>query len=195
MVDVAAAAAAILAGQVVAYPTETFYGLAVDALAEDALARLTTLKGRGAEKAFSLLVADRTMLATLCQDVSPRAEALMRKHWPGPLTLALPARPGLPDRIVSDGFVAVRVSPHPLAQALVAAVGRPITATSANPAGAAPPRTAAEVSAYFPAPDCLVLDGGATPGGRPSTLARVRGNDVEILRAGVLALSPGSDSD
>lgn len=188
MVDVAAAAAAIAAGQVVAYPTETFYGLAVDALAEDALARLTALKGRGAEKAFSLLVADRNMLASVCREVSEVAEALIRKHWPGPLTLALPARPDLPAKIVCDGFVAVRMSPHPLAQSLVAALGRPITATSANPAGAAPPCTASEVTGYFPEPGCRVLDGGVTPGGRPSTLVRVRGDRLEILRAGAVDL-------
>jgi L-threonylcarbamoyladenylate synthase len=190
VVDVAAAAAALVAGQVAAYPTETFYGLAVDALSENALARLTTLKGRGAEKAFSLLVADRKMLSMVCGEVSDVAENLIRKHWPGPLTLALPARPDLPAKIVSDGFVAVRISPHPLAQALVTAVGRPITATSANPAGAAPPCTATEVAAYFPTPDCVILDGGNTPGGRPSTLARVRGDRLEILRAGAVTLDP-----
>ena len=189
MVDVRAAAAAILRGEVVAYPTETFYGLAVDASDELALARLRALKGRGAEKAFSLLVSSREMLATLCLEVSATAERLMNLHWPGPLTLALPARAGLPTSIVDDGCVAVRVSPHPLAQALVAAAGRPISATSANPAGAAPPSTAAEVAAYFAPPTCLILDGGATPGGQPSTLARVRGESVEILRQGAVILA------
>ena len=192
MVDLATAATAIIAGQVVAYPTETFYGLAVDALAEDALTRLAALKGRGVEKAFSLLVADRNMLSSVCAEVSNLAESLIRKHWPGPLTLALPARPGLPPQIVSDGFVALRMSPHPLAQALVVAVGRPITATSANPAGAAPPCTAGEVATYFPASACLILDGGATPGGRPSTLARVRGDRLEILRAGAVLFDASS---
>ncbi|HEX7598827.1 MAG TPA: L-threonylcarbamoyladenylate synthase, partial [Polyangia bacterium] len=159
MVDVAAAAAAIAAGEVVAFPTETFYGLAVDGFDEAALHRLRVLKGRDAEKSFTLLVASREMLAALCGDISPLAERLMTQHWPGPLTLVLPARPGLPDAIVAEGCVAVRVSPHPLAQALVVAAARPITATSANPAGAAPPCTAAAVAAYFPPPSCLILDG------------------------------------
>ena len=123
MVDVAAAAAAIGRGEVVAFPTETFYGLAVDALNQAALARLRVLKGREAEKAFSLLVSGRAMLASLCSEISPLAERLMAQHWPGPLTLALPARPGLPASIVADGCVAVRVSPHSLAQALVVAAG------------------------------------------------------------------------
>ena len=189
MVDVAAAAAAIVRGEVVAFPTETFYGLAVDALNEAALARLRALKGRETEKAFSLLISSREMLSSLCSEISPLAERLLAQHWPGPLTLALPARPGLPAAIVADGCVAVRVSPHPLAQALVVALGRPITATSANPAGAPPSRTASEVAVYFAAPICSILDGGATPGGRPSTLARVRGERVEILRRGAVVLA------
>lgn len=189
MVKAAAAAAAIVRGEIVAYPTETFYGLAVDALDEGALARLGVLKGREAEKAFPLLVSGREMLASLCSEIPPLAERLMAQYWPGPLTLALPARPGLPASIVDDGCVAVRVSPHPLAQALVVALGRPITATSANPAGAPPSRTASEVAAYFAAPICSILDGGATPGGRPSTLARVRGDRVEILRQGAVVLA------
>ncbi len=188
MVDVAAAAAAIIRGEVVAYPTETFYGLAVDALNESALSKLRALKGREAEKAFSLLISGREMLASLCSEISPLAERLMAQHWPGPLTLALPARPGLPVSIVADGCVAVRVSSNPLAQALVVAAGRPITATSANPAGSPPPRTVSEVAAYFAPESCLILDGGTTPGGQPSTLARVCGDQVEILRQGVVVL-------
>ena len=189
MVDVRAAAAAIARGEVVAFPTETFYGLAVDALNETALDRLRVLKGREAEKAFSLVVSGRAMLESLCLEVSPMAQRLMAQHWPGPLTLALPARPGLPTSIVADRCVAVRVSPHPLAHALVLAAGRPITATSANPAGALPPRTASEVAAYFAPPNCLILDGGTTPGGQPSTLARVRDERVEVLRQGAIIVA------
>jgi L-threonylcarbamoyladenylate synthase len=186
VVDAAAAAAAISRGEVVAYPTETFYGLAVDALNESALSKLRALKGRAAEKAFSLLISGHEMLSALCGEIPPLAERLMAQHWPGPLTLALPARPGLPASIVADGFVAVRVSSNPLAQALVVAAGRPITATSANPAGLPPPRTVSEVAAYFAPESCLILDGGTTPGGQPSTLARVRGERVEIVRQGAM---------
>jgi L-threonylcarbamoyladenylate synthase len=193
VVDIAAAAAAIARGEVVAFPTETFYGLAVDALNESALSKLRALKGRAAEKAFSLLVSGREMLASLCVEISPTAERLMARYWPGPLTLALPARPGVPASIVTEGCVAVRVSPHPLAQALVESAGRPITATSANPAGAAPPRTASEVAVYFSSPRFLILDGGTTPGGQPSTLARVRGESVQVLRQGAVVLA-GADA-
>jgi L-threonylcarbamoyladenylate synthase len=183
--DIAAAIAALKSGEVVGFPTETFYGLGADALDAAALGRLFAQKGRGAEKAISVLVT-AAMVDTIVAEVSPRARALMAAHWPGPLTLALPARPGLPEGLVLDGCVAVRWSPHPLAQALVEGLGRPLTATSANPAGAPPPTTAAGVRAYFPG--CLVVDGGDTPGGKPSTLARVRGDVVEVLRAGAIAL-------
>jgi len=186
--QVAEAAAAIGRGEIVAFPTETYYGLAVDARDGTALDRLFALKGRGGEKASALLVADLEMLAELCSEVPPRARDLAATHWPGPLTLALPAKPDLPPAIVREGFVAARVSSHPVAQALVLAVGWPITATSANPAGATPARTTAQVRAYFGAEGFHILEGGQTPGGSPSTLVRLRGNDVELLRKGAIEL-------
>ena len=169
----------------VGFPTETFYGLGVDALDAGALDRLRAVKGRGAEKAISVLVTE-SMVDAVVAEVSPRARVLMAAHWPGPLTLALPARSGLPEGLVMDGCVAVRWSPNAVAQRLLEALGRPITATSANPAGAPPPTTAAGVRGYFP--ECLVVDGGDTPGGQPSTLVRVRGDVVEILRAGAVTI-------
>lgn len=185
--EIAAAVAALRRGEVVGYPTETFYGLGVDALDAAALERLRALKGREEGKAISMLVPGPEALAALCAEVPPLAARLIAAHWPGPLTLALPARPGLPPAIVSDGFVAVRQSPHPVASALLAAFGRPLTATSANPAGAPPPTTAAGVRAHF-GDRCLVLDGGETPGGPASTVARVRGDVVEVLRRGAVEL-------
>jgi L-threonylcarbamoyladenylate synthase len=186
--QIAEAAAAICRGEVVAFPTETFYGLAADALNPEALDRLFELKGREGEKTSALLVADMAMFAGLCTEVPARALELVAAHWPGPLTLALPARPDLPAAIVHEGFVAARVSSHPLAQALVAFAGRPITATSANPSGAAPARTAAEVGDHFGEEMLHILDGGQTPGGAPSTLVRLRGPKVEILRKGAIEL-------
>jgi L-threonylcarbamoyladenylate synthase len=184
---IAAAVAALRRGEIVAYPTETSYGLAVDAADEAALARLFDLKGRGAEKAFSVIVADRAMAQSLCAEIAPAAATLVEAHWPGPLTLALPARAGLPAALVLDGCVALRQSPHPVAQALVSGLGRAITATSANRAGQPAALTAADVRAAFP-DGCLVLDGGPTAGGPASTLARVRGGAVEVLRRGVIVI-------
>jgi L-threonylcarbamoyladenylate synthase len=186
--QIAEAAAAICRGEVVAFPTETYYGLAADALDTVALDRLFALKGRDGEKASALLVADMAMFAGLCTEVPMRARELVTKHWPGPLTIALPARPDLPAAIVYQGCVAARVSSHPLAQALVVFAGRPITATSANPAGAAPARTAAEVRDHFGTEALHVLDGGQTPGGATSTLVRLRGAAIEVLRQGAIEI-------
>ncbi|HEY0709663.1 MAG TPA: L-threonylcarbamoyladenylate synthase [Polyangia bacterium] len=190
-VDVAAAVAALARGEIVAYPTETSYGLAVDAFSTAALDRLFALKGRGAEKTFSVIVAPvegagARMIDTLVAEVPPAAERLMAKFWPGPLTLVLPARSDLPAALVNNGFVAVRESPHPLARALAAGLGRAITATSANPAGQPAARSAEEVAAALP-DGCWILDGGSVPGGTPSTLVRVTPTGLEIVRAGLIS--------
>ena len=134
------AAHALRRGEIIAYPTETFYGLAVNALDELALARLRQLKGRG-EKAISVLVLGNEMVESLCRHVPVAARKLMARHWPGPLTIALPARRGIPAPLIQDGCVAIRESPHPTARALIEVFGGPITATSANPAGVPPPST------------------------------------------------------
>jgi L-threonylcarbamoyladenylate synthase len=186
--ELAVAVVALRRGEIVAYPTETFYGLAVDASDELALARLRELKGR-AEKAFSVLVIGAEMLAGLVEPPSEKARALMERYWPGALTLALPAKAGVPAALVADGCVAVRESPHPLARALVRAFGGPITATSANLAGAPPATTPDEVVAGLGG-RCVVLPGGTTAGGAPSTLARVRGNRIEVLRPGAVDIAP-----
>lgn len=180
--------AALRRGEVVAYPTETFYGLGVDAFDAAALERLRAVKGEGrGEKAVSVLIDGDAMLARLCAEVPPRALALMRRHWPGALTIALPAREGLPTALVSDGCVAVRQSSHPLARALVVALGGPLTTTSANPAGA-PPATSAEDVRVALGDACRILDGGPTAGGAPSTLIRIRGKTLEVLRRGAIEI-------
>jgi L-threonylcarbamoyladenylate synthase len=185
--EITFAAEAIRRGEVVAYPTETFYGLGVNALDELALVRLRLLKGRDAHKPISVLVAGPEMLDRLCKTVPPLARRLMAAYWPGPLTLALPARRDLPRPLVADGFVAVRESSHPTAEALVAAFGSPVTATSANPAGVAPATSPDQVEEMFEG-RCRVIHGGITAGGVPSTLARVRAGRLEILRQGALRI-------
>jgi L-threonylcarbamoyladenylate synthase len=190
--EIILAAAALKRGEVVAYPTETFYGLGVNALDELALARLRQLKGRD-DKAISVLIAGaspdakQVMIETLCAEVPPLARSLMDRYWPGPLTIAVPARPDLPAALVADGCVALRDSPNPVASALVATFGGPVTATSANPSGMPPATTPDAVEEAFEG-RCRVLHGGTTPGGAPSTLVRVRGNRLEVLRQGVLQL-------
>ena len=183
--EIVFAVEALRRGEVVAYPTETFYGLGVNALDELALARLRALKGRGPDKAISILVSDVDMLSLVCETIPPLARTLIAKHWPGALTLVLPARDGLPSPLVDEGCVAVRVSSHPTAQALVAAFGAPVTTTSANQAGETPASTPEAVEEIFQG-RCRVIHAGATPGGAASTIVRVRGNTLEILRQGAI---------
>jgi L-threonylcarbamoyladenylate synthase len=185
--EITFAAEALRRGEVVAYPTETFYGLGVNALDELALARLRHLKGRDASKPISVLVSGPEMLERLCKTLPPLARRLMAAYWPGPLTLALPARKDLPRALVSDGCVAVRESSHPTAEALVNAFGSPVTTTSANPGGEPPATSPEQVEEMFEG-RCRVIHGGVTLGGAPTTLARVRGGKVEILRQGALRI-------
>lgn len=185
---IAPTVAALREGEVVALPTESSYGLAVDALSEPALDRLWAVKGRPEGKPPPILVDGETMLPRLLTTLPDEARRLIAAHWPGALTLALPARADLPAAIVAEGFVGVRASPHPIAMRLVRAFGGPITATSANRAGAPPALTAA--GAALPGV-ALVLDGGPAAGAAPSTVARVHVDGrVELLRSGPIDLTP-----
>jgi L-threonylcarbamoyladenylate synthase len=117
------------------------------------------------------------------------ARELMARHWPGALTLVLRARPGWPPELTAGtGTIGVRLSPHPVARRLVSALGEPVTAPSANLAGAAPPATAEQVMAVFEGAIDLVLDGGATAGGPPSTVVDVTTERPRVLRAGAVAI-------
>jgi L-threonylcarbamoyladenylate synthase len=170
---------------VVALPTESTYGLAVDARSADALERLFALKGREPGKPPPLIVADLKMVDMLAALVPARAERLMARHWPGPLTLVLPARPGLPEALTSRAGVGMRRSSHPLAEAVCTAFGGPITASSANRSGEPPATTGAAVRAIFPTIE--ILDGGATAGGPPSTVVAIdEAGRLTVLRAGAL---------
>lgn len=172
----------ILAGAVVAYPTETLYGLAVDASAAAAVERLLWVKRRDPTHSVSLLVADEQMLGAVVSAISPLARRLMQQHWPGPLTLVLAARDDLPAALVgASGGVGVRVSSDPVATALVRAVGRPITATSANLSHEEPATTAAQAALPGVA---LVLDDGQRAA-QASTVVELVGQP-RVLRGGPL---------
>ncbi|MSP60044.1 MAG: threonylcarbamoyl-AMP synthase [Myxococcales bacterium] len=179
------AVAVLRRGGIVALPTESSYGLAASALDPAALARLAIVKGRPEGKPPPLLVDGEGMLGRLVTEIPEVAQALIARHWPGPLTLVLPARPGLPAEITLAGFVAARASPHPIAFALVRAFGSPITATSANRSGE--PAALTPAGAALPGVD-LVLGCGPAVGGPPSTVARVHPDGrIEILRQGPIA--------
>ena len=184
------AVGALRAGRLVAFPTETFYGLGAAALTSAAVRRIIDVKGRPEGKPLLVLVDSIAMVERLAVEIPERARALMTRHWPGALTLVLAARAQVPAEVTAgSGTVGVRLSAHPVAQALVRALGQPITAPSANPSGLPPPTTAADVLGYFPHGLELVLDGGATPGGAPSTVLDVTVEPPRVLRAGAVEIA------
>lgn len=178
---------ALRSGEVVVYPTETFYGMGVDALSPAALERLFALKGREPGKPVALIAADARSAFDLAREVSDAARRLADAFWPGPLTLALPARDDLPAPLIGpDGGVGVRVSSHPIARALAAGLGRPITATSANLAGEQPATTLGEAHDVFGSKVKVYLEGGKLAASAASTVVACDRNGWRVLRAGAI---------
>jgi tRNA threonylcarbamoyl adenosine modification protein (Sua5/YciO/YrdC/YwlC family) len=172
-------------GGVVSCATETLQGLLADALSESAVARVVTLKQRGSD-AIAVLVPSLLAAEALCAEpLSEQARALAQAHWPGPLTLVLRARPGLPSALAPQGTIGVRVPGPSLALDLVRAFGTPLTATSCNPSGRPPARSEAEVRAYF-ADQLDAIVAGDAPGGAPSTVLDASGPVLRVLRQGAV---------
>jgi L-threonylcarbamoyladenylate synthase len=181
-----AALHALRAGTIVALPTETFYGLAVDPWQPGALLAVNRLKGKDARSPLLLLLADAAQAAPLMAGV-PAAFAALAARWPGPLTLVVPASERVPEAVSGGrGSVGMRVPGLPLPRLLAARLGRPITGASANPTGAPPPTTASEVAAAFPEGPALVLDGGETRGGAPSTVVDLTVSPPALLWEGAV---------
>ncbi len=184
---IAVAVDALAAGEVVAFPTDTLYGLAVDPRRPDAVARLFTLKGRPAGAAAPLVAANADQAGLAVQAWTPVARRLAARFWPGPLSLVLDAAPALDPAALGGGAtVAIRVPAHAVAQALAEAFGHPITATSANRSGARAATDAPAVVAELGGGAAVVLDGGPAVGKRPSTLVDARGGRPRLLRAGAI---------
>jgi L-threonylcarbamoyladenylate synthase len=187
-----AALAALAAGEVVCLPTESSYGLAADLRSAAALARITLLKGgRSPDSPFPLIAPAIEQARALAHTWPDAAERLARRHWPGPLTIVVPARPGLPPEVVGPGGgVGVRVSSHALAGELARRVGAAITATSANRSGQPPATTVAEARAVFGDEIACYLDGGACTG-TPSTVVAVGADGaLRLLRRGPIDVDP-----
>jgi len=179
---------ALRSGEVVVYPTETFYGMGADALSPAALDRLFALKGREPGKPVALIAADARSAFELAREVPEAARRLADAFWPGPLTLVLPARDDLPAPLIGpDGGVGVRVSSHPIARALAAGLRRPITATSANLAGGQPASTLGEARDAFGAKVKVYLEGGRLTATAPSTVVACDHDGWRILRAGAIS--------
>jgi L-threonylcarbamoyladenylate synthase len=180
-------ATALADGSVMAYPTETFYALGGNALHARLAEEIFRLKGREGGKALLLLVDGARDVHRLAVPSAP-AETLMAALWPGALTLVLPAAPSLPAHLrAAGGTVALRWSPHPVIAELLAIGGVPLIGTSANRSGAPPATTADAVSAAFPGAVSVLVDGGATAGGVPSTLLDTTTRPFTILRPGMVS--------
>ncbi len=186
---IAIGVAALREGEVVVYPTETFYGIAADAFAPAALERIFAIKGRDSAKTIALIAHDAAAAFVIAREVPEIARRLADAFWPGPLTLVLPARRGIPDALISpDGGVGVRVSSHPIARALAQALGRPITATSANRSGAAPARTVAMARLALGEKVKVFVEGGTLTGSAPSTVVQCDRDGWRLLRAGAIGV-------
>jgi L-threonylcarbamoyladenylate synthase len=179
------AADTIRAGRLVAFPTETVYGLGCDALNPDAVQRVFRAKRRPAFDPLIVHVADRAMLNLVVGDVPHRAQRLMERFWPGPLTLVLPKQARVPD-LVTAGLptVAVRMPAHPVALALIIAAAAPIAAPSANPFGYVSPTTAGHVDDGLGGDVDVILDGGPCSIGVESTILSLVSPTMRLLRPG-----------
>jgi L-threonylcarbamoyladenylate synthase len=183
------AADSLRAGKLVAFPTETVYGLGADALNERAVAQVFAVKNRPHFDPLIVHLADKKEVPRYATVPDSRATALMERFWPGPLTLVLPKRPIIPDLITAGlDTVAVRVPAHPVALALLRAAGIPIAGPSANPFGYVSPTTALHVQEMLGDVIDLILDGGPCTVGVESTVCGLNEAPAVILRPGGMAV-------
>jgi len=190
------AAEVIRRGGVVAVPTDTFYGLAADATHQIAIARIFEIKGRAQTKALPLVAASLQQVASILGPLDDKTARAAKAFWPGPLSLLVDWRPQLsvtaaqPDNrqpTTDNPSVAVRVPGHAFVRALCARTGTLLTSTSANVAGEPAAETADAVAAALGARVDLIVDDGPAAGGRPSTIADLRGETPRLVRDGAIA--------
>ncbi len=187
--SISAAVQVIRNGGIVAFPTETYYGLAVDPDNESALRNLYRLKQRESRKAVLVLIENSNKIGSVAAVVPDEYRDLMERYWPGPLTLIFPAKKTLSHLLTGySRTVGVRVSPHPTAEALVRAMGKPVTATSANLSGKNPAKSAIEVKKIFGNRIDYIVDGGETAAGLCSTLVGLKNEVLTIFREGQIDL-------
>ena len=180
----------LLGGGVIAGPTQTFYALMAAADRNEALEKIVRLKGRDGSKPLLLLLDNMPRVKCYAKELPEDALGLVDEFWPGPLTLLLRARPGLhPSLVGPTRTVGVRVEGLASVRLLVRSLDRAVTGTSANPGGRPPARSPEEVLDYFGDDLDLVLDCGATPGGRPTTLIDVSLGPPRLIRDGGLSLN------
>lgn len=177
------------AGGVVALPTDTLYGLGADAFSVDAVLRVFQVKGRPTSMAIPLLLGNVRDIETVAVEVPDLAWDLVKRFWPGPLTLVLRKSPDVPDVVTgSKDSIAVRMPDHSVPLSLINELGGPITGTSANPTAGPDPTTAQDVATLLDGEIDLIIDGGPAPLGSPSTVLELTGPTPRILREGAIPL-------
>ncbi|MBI4312378.1 MAG: threonylcarbamoyl-AMP synthase [Chloroflexi bacterium] len=176
-------------GRVVAYPTDTLYGLGADFACLPAVQRVLEIKGRPQEMGMPLLLSDFSQLPIVAEGLSEAALLLAERFWPGALTLVVRRSARVPDMVTGGrDTVAVRAPAHPVPIALASGLGRPITGTSANNTGQPPATTAQEVVRQLDKRVDLVIDGGPLPIGLASTIVDATGEPLKVLRLGAISL-------
>lgn len=185
--DLAEAVDLLRKGKVVAYPTETLYGLGVDAADASAVRRLRALKGRDEGKPILVLVDGLTMLESIAGPIPDAAKRCVDRFWPGPLSIVLPADSRLPRELTAGtGTICARVSSHPVARLLPSLLGSPITSTSANPSGSPGAESADAVAEAFGPGVDLILDAGTALSPTPSTVIDFTSAKPRVLREGAV---------
>jgi L-threonylcarbamoyladenylate synthase len=181
------ALAVLRRGGLVAFQTDTVYGVGALAFNAAAVRRIYIAKDRPAEKAIPVLIADMADLVKVTLDIPQVAAKLAGRFWPGPLTLVVEKHPDLPETVSDGPTVGVRVPDNPVARALLRSAG-PMAVTSANLSGQPSPFTAQEVFAQLGGRIALILDGGTTPGGVPSTVVDCIDTEPRIIREGPVSI-------
>jgi L-threonylcarbamoyladenylate synthase len=174
-------------GGLVAFPTDTVYGVGALVFDGKAVESIYTAKARPIEKAIPVLIGDPNDLEAVGDNIPDAARRLASRFWPGPLTILVPKRVDLPQSVSATSTVGVRVPDHEVARALLRAAG-PLAVTSANISGGASPVTAQEVYEQLKGRIDLIMDGGKTPGGIPSTLVDCTSPELKVLREGPISL-------
>jgi len=175
-------------GEVIAFPTDTFYGLGADPFNPDAISKIFRIKQRPPDKPLLILIHSSDLLEQVAQEVTGNALKLMEHFWPGPLTLILKAAPSLPDALTAGtGTIGIRLPDHPFTSKFLEILERPLTAPSANISGAGELRTAHEVEEELGDKVDLIVDGGPAPGGKPSTVLDTTKNPPVLIREGALS--------
>jgi len=175
-------------GRVMAFPTETFYGLGADAKNETAVKKIFRIKGREFNNPIPIIIGTREKLGGLVEEIPEAAQRLISVFWPGPLTLVFRASKAVSPRLTANtGLIGIRISSHPIARMLAQALGAPLTATSANLSGETECTTARQVVHSIGPFIDGIIDGDKTPGHKGSTVINIAVSPPRILRIGVIS--------